>query len=54
MKPSVRKIPDHFNLKIETNDINCDKSTELNAKSVANVGSSLKNKSRDISIKVSP
>ena len=50
MKPSVRENPDHFILHIRTNDLNSDKSPERIAKSVADVGSSLKNKSPDASI----
>ena len=50
MKPSVRKNPDHFILHIGTNDLNSDKSPELIAKSLADVGPSLKNELRDVSI----
>ena len=42
--------PDHFVLNIGTNDLNSDRSPELIAKSIADVGSSLKNDSHDVSI----
>ena len=42
MKPSLRENPDHFVLHIGTNDLNSDRSPELIAKSIADVGSSLK------------
>ena len=50
MKPSLRKNPDHFVLHIGTNDLNSDRSPELIAKSITDVGSSLKNDSHDVSI----
>ena len=42
--------PDHFVLHIGTNDLNSDRSPELIAKSITDVGSSLKNDSHDASI----
>ena len=42
--------PDHFIFHIGTNDLNSDKSPKLIAKSVAGVGSSLENESRNESI----
>ena len=50
MKSCLRQNPDHFVLHIETNYPNSDRSPELIAKSIANVGSSLKNDSHDVSI----
>ena len=50
MKPSLRENPDHFVLHIGTNDLNSDRSPELIAKSITDVGSSLKNDSHDVSI----
>ena len=50
MKPSLRDNPDHFVLHIGTNDLNSDRSPELIAKSITDVGSSLKNDSHDVSI----
>ena len=50
MKPSLRENPDYFVLHVGTNDLNSDRSPELIAKSIADVGSSLKNDSRDVSI----
>ena len=50
MKPSLRENPDHFVLHIGTNDLNTDRSPELIAKSITDVGSSLKNDSHDVSI----
>ena len=50
MKPSLRENPDHFVLHVGTNDLNSDRSPELIAKSIADVGSSLKNDSHDVSI----
>ena len=47
LKPSLRKNPDHFVLHIGTNDLNSDRSPELIAKSITDVGSSLKNDSHD-------
>ena len=41
MKPSLRENPDHFVLHIGTNDLNSDRSPELIAKSIIDVGSSL-------------
>ena len=49
MKPSARENPDHFILHMGTNDLNSDKSSELIVKSIADVGPSLKNESRDAS-----
>ena len=43
MKPSLRENPDHFVLYIGTNNPNSDRSPELTAKSITDVGSSLKN-----------
>ena len=50
MKPSLHANPDHFVLHIGTNDLNSDRSPELIAKSITDVGSSLKNDSHDVSI----
>ena len=50
MKPSLHENPDHFVLHIGTNDLNSDRSPELIAKSIADVSSSLKNDSHDVSI----
>ena len=50
MKPSLRENPDHFVLYIGTNNPNSDRSPELIAKSITDVGSSLKNNSHDVSI----
>ena len=50
MKPSLRENPNHFVLHIGKNDLNSDRSPELIAKSIADVGSSLKNDSHDVSI----
>ena len=47
LKPSLLKNPDHFVLHIGTNDLNSDRSPELIAKSITDVGSSLKNDSHD-------
>ena len=49
MKSSIRENPDDFILDIGTSHQNSDKSSELNVKSIADVGSSLKNESRDSS-----
>ena len=49
-KPSLRENPYHFVLHIGTNDLNSDRSPELIAKSITDVGSSLKNDSHDVSI----
>ena len=46
MKTSLRENPDHFVLCIGTNDLN----SELIAKSITDVGFSLKNDSHDVSI----
>ena len=50
MKSSLCKNPNHFVLHIGTNDLNSNKSLELIAKSITDVGSSLKNDSHDVSI----
>ena len=50
MKPPLCKNPDHFVAHIGTNDLNSDRSPELVAKSITDVGSSLKNDSFDASI----
>ena len=50
MKPSLHENPDHFVLHIGTNDLNSDRSPELIAKSIADMSSSLKNDSHDVSI----
>ena len=50
MKPSLRENPDHFVLHIGTNDLNSDRSQDLIAKSITDVGYSLKNDSHDLSI----
>ena len=50
MKPSLHENPDHFVLNIGKNDLNSDRSPELIAKSIADVGSSPKNNSHDVSI----
>ena len=50
MKLSLRENPDHFVLHVETNDLNSDKSPAVIAKSIADVGSSLKNDSYYVSI----
>ena len=50
MKPSLSENPDHFVLHIGTNDLNSDRSPELFAKSITDVGSNLKNDSHDLSI----
>ena len=50
MKTSLRENPDHFVLCIGTNDLNSDRSPELIAKSITDVGFSLKNDSHDVSI----
>ena len=50
VKPSLRKNMDHFALHMGTNDLNSDRSLELIAKSITDVGSSLKNDSFDVSI----
>ena len=42
VKTSVRQNLDHFILHIKATNLNSDKSLELNAKSVVDVGSSLK------------
>ena len=49
MKPSLCENPDNFVLHIGTNDLNSDTSPGL-AKSITDVGSSLKNDSHDVSI----
>ena len=50
MKPSLRENLDHFVLHIGTNDLNSDRSLERIAKSIADVDSSLKNDSHEVSI----
>lgn len=50
MKPSGLENLDHYILHMGTNDLNFDKSSELIVKSIADVGPSLKNESRDASI----
>ena len=50
MKPSLCENPNHFVLHIGKNDLNSNKSLELIAKSITDVGSSLKNDSHDVSI----
>ena len=50
MKPSLRENPDHFVLRIGTYDLNSNISPGLIAKSIADVGSSLKNDSHNVSI----
>ena len=50
VKPSLRENMDHFVLHMGTNDLNSDRSPELIAKSITDVGSSLKNDSLDVSI----
>ena len=49
MTPSLRENPDHFVLHIGRKDLNFDRSPELVAKSIVDVGSSLKNDSHDVS-----
>ena len=49
MKPSLCENPDNFVLHIGTNDLNSDRSPGL-AKSITDVGFSLKNDSHDVSI----
>ena len=50
MKPSLSENLDHFVLHIGTNDLNSDRSPELIAKSITDVGSNLKNDSHELSI----
>ena len=49
-KPSLRENPNHFDLHVGTNDLNSNRSPEPIAKSIADVSSSLKNDSHDVSI----
>ena len=50
MKLSLRENQGYFVLHIGTNDLNSDRTRELIAKSITDVGSSLKNDSHDVSI----
>ena len=50
MKPSLRENPDHFALHVGKNHLNSNRSLELIAKSITDVGPSLKNDSHDVSI----
>ena len=50
MKPSLREIPDHFILYVGTNDLNAERSLELIAKSIADLATTLKGNSHDVSV----
>ena len=50
IKPSLRNPPDHFILRVLTNDLSSEKSSVENAKSIINLPCRLKNKIHDVSV----
>ena len=50
MKPSLRKNPDYFILQVGTSDLNTERPPELMSKSIANLATTLKGNSRDVSV----
>ena len=50
LKPSLRENPDHFVLHVGTNDLDCDRSPDLTAKSIVDVASSLISGKHDMTI----
>ena len=50
MKLSLRENPDHFILHVSANDSNTERSPELMAKSIADLGTTLKGNSRVVSV----
>ena len=49
MKPSLREIPDHFIQHVRTGDFNTERSPKLIAKSIADLATTLKGNSLDVS-----
>ena len=45
--PSLQENPDHFILHVSRNDLNTERSLELIAKSIVDLGTTLKGNSRD-------
>jgi len=50
IKPSIREDPDHFILHLGTNELDLERPADLIAKSIADIGSKLKNDKHDVSI----
>ena len=50
LKPSLRENPDHFVLRVGTNDLDSDRSPDLIAKSIVDVAPSLKTDKHDVTI----
>ena len=50
MKSSLRENSDHFILHVSTNDLNTERFLELTVKSIADLATTLKGNSREVSV----
>ena len=50
VKPSLRSTPNHFILHVGTNDLNANQTSEVIAKEIVDLATSLKNNQYDVSV----
>ena len=50
VKPSLRSTPNHFILHVGTNDLNSNQTSEVIAKEIVDLATSLKNNQHDVSV----